>query len=174
MAKIGYGQAIFLSGRRVWTDAILEIFVVASVSLIPLLGAAVRAILPQNSQIYLVDAFGKAFFGGQLLFYALGLIATIVWQSNKDFHSFFPLRIWFNFFSIVAVVICSIVIGYDPTLASVDKTFLANFSVGLFAVSAILYTLMAVIAEVHVNVGKDLAISDAELSDAVKRSRGLL
>jgi hypothetical protein len=173
MAKIGYGRAIFLSGRKVWSDAILEIIVVASVSLIPLLGAAVREVLPQNSQIYLSDAFEKAFFGGQLLFYALGLIATIVWQSNKDFHSFFPLRIWFNFFSLVAIVICSIVIGYDPTLGTVDKIFLARFSVGLFAVSAVLYALMAVIAQVHVNVGKELATSDAELGDAVKRSRGL-
>jgi hypothetical protein len=173
VAKIGYARAIFLSGRKVWTDALLEIFVVASVSLIPLLGAAIREVLPENSQIYMSDAFAKAFFGGQLLFYALGLIATIVWQSNKDLHSFFPLRIWFNFFSIVAVVICSIVIGFDPTLASVDKLFLARFSMGLFFVSAFLYTLMAVISQVHVNVGKDLASSDAELGDAVKRSRGL-
>jgi hypothetical protein len=173
MAKIGYARAIFLSGRTAWSNALLEIIVVASVSLIPLLGAAIREILPQNSQIFLSDAFEKAFYGGQLLFYALGLIATIVWQSNKDFQSFFPLRIWFNFFSLVAIVICSVVIGYDPTLVTIDKNFLATFSVGLFVISIILYALMAVIAQVHVNVGRELATSDAELGDAVKRSRGL-
>jgi hypothetical protein len=173
MAKIGYGRSVFLSGRKVWKDAILEIIVVAGVSLFPLLGPAIREILPENSQVDLTEAFINTFFGGQLMFYALGLIATVVWQSNKDFHSPFPLRIWFNLFSMSAVAICFLVIGYDPTLGTINKEFLARFSVSLFLISALIYTLMAVIAQVDVNVGKDLATTDAELGDAVKRSRGL-
>ena len=173
MAKIGYFHAVFRSGVKVWGLALLEILVVAGVSLIPLLGAAVREILPPQSGIYLSDAFEKAFLSGQLIFYAIGLIATIVWHSNKDFHSFFPLRALFNLYSLAGIVICSIVIGYDPTLNSISRPFLANFSVFLFASAAVLYVVMTVISHVHVNVGKALAEETAELGDAVRHSRGL-
>jgi hypothetical protein len=89
MAEMGYARAIFFAGRRVWALAILEIIVVAGVSLVPLFGAAFREILPTDSKIYLTDAFEKAFLSGQLLFYSLGLIATVTWHSNKDFKFFF-------------------------------------------------------------------------------------
>lgn len=173
MAEIGYARAIFRSGPRVWGIALLEIVVVAGVSLIPLLGAAIREVLPPESKVYMVDAFEKAFLSGQLLFYSVGLIATITWQSNKDFKSFFPLRSIFNLYSLIGIVVCSIVVGYDPTLTQINRRFLGTFSVGLFLASLVAYALMAVISEVNVNVGSDLAVTDAALSDAVKKSRGL-
>src|SRR5438128_1913816 len=123
MPEIGYAQAIFRSGPRVWALAVLEIVVVAGVSLIPLFGAALRELLPPESKIYLSDAFVKAFLSGQLLFYTLGLIATVTWQSNKDLKSFFPLRNVFNLLSLIAVAICTLVIGFDPTLNETNKNF---------------------------------------------------
>lgn len=80
MNRIGYWNAIVFAGPQAWGIALLEIFVVATVSLIPLLGAALRDVLPATSNIYLGDAFQKAFLSGQLIFYAIGLIATIVWR----------------------------------------------------------------------------------------------
>ena len=173
MATIGYAKAIFRSGSQVWIAALLETLVVSVVSLIPLICVAVRQLLPPDSTIYLSDAFVKALLSGQLLFYALGFIATVVWQSNKDLNSFFPLRTLINLFSIMAIVVCSLVIGFDPNLSNINADFLATFSVSMFICSMILYTLMAIINQVHVNVGKDLAASDAELGYAVRRSRGL-
>ena len=173
MAEIGYTRAIFFAGRRVWALAILEIIVVAGVSLVPLFGAALREVLPTDSKIYLTDAFEKAFLSGQLLFYSLGLIATITWHSNKDFNYFFPLRTLFNLFSLIGVGGCLLVIGFDPTLNETNKLFLARFSVGLFVISIVFYVAMAVITQVHFNVGKALAETDTTLSEAVRRSRGL-
>jgi hypothetical protein len=173
MAKIGYARAIFRSGFRVWGEALLEILVVAGVTLIPLLGAAVREVLPPDTKIYLSDAFARAFLSGQLLFYALGLIATVVWQSNKDLKSFFPLRSLFNLYSLACVVICSIVIGFDPDLSGINRVFLAPFSLAIFATAVVAYVLMAVISQVNVNVGKSLAEGDAALGEAVRKSRGI-
>ncbi|KEA04503.1 hypothetical protein QOV31_005185 (plasmid) [Agrobacterium fabrum] len=173
MNRIGYWNAIVFAGPQAWGFALLEIFVVATVSLIPLLGAALRDVLPATSNIYLGDAFQKAFLSGQLIFYAIGLIATIVWQSNKDFSSFFPWRSFFNIFSLIGIVICSLVIGYDPTLTSISPPFLARCSLILFFLSLAAYTLMAVIAQVHVNVGQSLAEDDSALADEVRRSRGI-
>lgn len=156
-----------------WGVALLEVLVVAGVSLIPLLGAAVRLVLPPASKVHLSEALTKSFLSGQLIFYAIGLIATIIWHSNKDFKSFFPLRAFFNIYSLIGIVICSIVVGYDPTLEATNKSFLANFSVLLFVTATIAYMFMAIISEVHVNVGKALAQTDANLGDAVRKSRGI-
>lgn len=173
MNRVGYWNAIVFAGPQAWGYALLEIFVVATVSLIPLIGAALRDVLPATSNIHLGDAFQKAFLSGQLLFYAIGLIATIVWNSNKDFSSFFPWRTIFNIYSLVGIVVCSLVIGYDPTLVSISPPFLAKSSLVLFVSALIAYTVMAVIAQVHVNVGKSLAADDSALSDEVRRSRGI-
>lgn len=173
MAEIGYARAIFRSGLRVWGDALLEILVVACVTLIPLLGAVIHQVLPPDSKIYLGEAFEIAFLSGQLIFYALSLIAVVVWQCNKDFKSFFPLRTIFNLYSLVCIVICSIVIGYDPELATVNRVFLAPISVIIFVTALVAYVLMAVISQVHINVGQTLAADDAALGDAVRRSRGI-
>jgi len=173
MAEIGYAQAIYRSGRRVWGEALLEIIVICGVSLLPLLGAVIREMLPLGSKVYIADAFSRAFLSGQLLFYALGLIATVVWQCNKDLRSFFPLRAIFNLYSFGCIAICSIVIGYNPELSSVNKGFVGPLSIAIFCISIVAYGLMSVISQVHVNVGKDLSNSDAALGDAVRRSRGL-
>ena len=55
-------RAILRSGLRVWEEALLEILVVAGVSLIPLFGAPIREVLPQDSKIYLSAAFEKGLF----------------------------------------------------------------------------------------------------------------
>jgi hypothetical protein len=173
MAKVGYSRAIFFAGSRIWWLALLEIVVIAGVSLIPLTAAAIREVLPKQSGIYLSDAFEKAFLGGQLLFYAIGLIATIIWHCNKDLKSFFPLRALFNLYCLGGIVVSSVIIGYDPTLASIDQSVLAKLSVTLFLSASFLYVLMTIISQVHVNVGKSLAEDDADLTEAVRRSRGL-
>lgn len=173
MNRMGYWKAIFFAGRQAWGFALLEIFVVATVSLIPLLAGALRDVIPVSSSTYLGDAFQKAFLNGQLIFYAIGLISTVVWHSNKDFNSFFPWRSFFNIYSLIGIVICSIVVGYDPTLINISPPFLANCSMILFISALVAYTLMAVIAQVHVNVGQSLADDDSALADQVRRSRGI-
>jgi hypothetical protein len=176
MPEVGYVRTIFQAERAIWGEALLEIVTIASISLIPLMGAALREVLPSDSKIYLSDAFEKAFLGGQLLFYALGLIAMVLWQANKDFkeiESFFRWRIIVNLVNWGGVVACAIVIGFDPTLQDINTSFLAPFSVGLFVVSIAFYVLMAVTARVHVDVRRELAETDATLENALRRSRGL-
>jgi hypothetical protein len=173
MAETGYAKAIFYAGKRVWGLALLEISVVAGISLIPLVGAAFREALSMDGKVPLTEALAKAFLGGQLIFYSVGLIASIVWHSNKDFNSFFPLRTIFNLYCTIGLVLCSIIIGYDPTLTNINYNILARTSVCLFVMSIFIYILMTVITHVHVNVGKSLAETDSALSNAVQISRGL-
>jgi hypothetical protein len=171
MADTGYARAIFSAGRDVWARALSEAAVVAGISLLPLLLAAFRETLPDGTQV--APAFAKAFLSGQLLFYAVGLIATVVWQSNKDFPRFFPLRIVINLVCLVELVICSFLIGFDPTLVATDKSVVAGYSITLFVVAVAFYILMVVIGEVHVNVGQSLAKDDAALQQGVNQSRGI-
>lgn len=173
MAEIGYARAILTGGRRVWGFALLETLVVAGVSLLPLLAGAFREILFPNATVTLGDAFGRAFLSGQLLFYAMGLIATVVWLCNKDRKAFFPWRTIVNLLCLVEIVVCSIIVGFDPTLEKINKDTLSTYSIWLFVVSVVLYILMSVIGEVQVNVGKALAKSDAALGDAVRKSRNI-
>lgn len=173
MADAGYFRALFRSGLKPWGNALLEVLVIIVVSLIPLLGAAIREMLPVSSTIYLSDAFAKALLGGQLLYYALGLIATVVWQCNKDFEPFYPLRIFFNLYCIIGVVFCAIVIGYDPTLSKINTRFIAQSSVYLFLSAVIAYVVMAVLLQVHADVRQDLSSDDKTLERAVRLSRGI-
>lgn len=172
MPRVGYWKAIF-SSRQDWGTALLEIVVVAAISLIPLLMAAIRELLPLDANVPIGDAFEKYFLSGQLVFYSVGLTATITWHSNKDFRNFFPWRVFFNLYCIVSIVFCAILIGYDPTLSSIKPAFLSNSSVAIYCISLMAYVLIVVISRVHVNVGEALAQTDAALQDEVRRSRGI-
>lgn len=173
MAELSYLKAIWRSGPRLWGEAVSETAVVTVVSLLPLGGAAIREVMPKDSKIYLSDAFEKAFLSGQLVFYALGLIATIVWQSNKDRDSFFPWRTFMNGMAITGIAFGCIVIGYDPTLTSINRDFIATSSVAMFLLSLALYILMAAFANVQVNLGAEQKKDDTALTDEVKKSRGI-
>lgn len=172
MSEVGYGRAIFSAGGRVWGRALSETVVVGFISLLPLLAAAFRELLLPDAQSS-GEPFTKAFLSGQLLFYAMGFVAAVMWSCNKDFRSFFPLRIIINMLCILEIIICSLVIGFDPTLSKTNMGFLAQLSVWMFVLSAALYTLMVVVGDVHVNVGQSFAKSAAKLGDEVRRKRGL-
>ena len=68
---------------------------------------------------------------------------------------------------------CTLLIGYDPTLSRIKPSILSVASVGIFLVTLVAYVLMAVISQVHVNVGEALAKTDADLQNEVRRSRGI-
>jgi hypothetical protein len=173
MAKVGYGRAIARAGWKIWGIALLELVVVAGISLLPLILGALRQLLPLKSTVTVGTAFGRAFLSGQLMFYAIGLIATITWFCNKDRAEFFPLRTVFNLYSLFGISLCSLFVGYDPELRTINPAFLAPASVSVFVITLSVYAVISVISEVDVDVGKDLAQSDADLTAAVLKSRGL-
>jgi hypothetical protein len=173
MAEFGYIRAIFSAGRRVWGTALVEILVISVVSVVPLLIAAFRQVLPLDSKVYLSDAFEKSFLSGQLIFYALGLIAMVVWRCNKDMQFFQIFRSFFNLYSILCIAACSMFVSYDPELHDINRVYLGPFSVVVFVTSMIAYVLMAVIEFVHPNVRDSLAERDATLQRDVRRSRGI-
>jgi hypothetical protein len=79
----------------------------------------------------------------------------------------------FNLYGITCIVFCSAVISFDPELVAINRVLLAPVSVVIYATALVAYVLMAVIAQVHINVGTALAKDDAALGDAVRRSRGI-
>lgn len=171
MSETSYIKAILSGGWRAWRPACLEILVVATISLVPLLAGVFRELLvPTGPQ---VNAFQRAFLGGQLIFYAVGLTATVVWLSNRDWHEFYPWRSVINLFCFIVVGLCCIAVGADPTLQTLNRSVIAYSSLTLFIAAILMYLFMALVAQVDPNIRKSLAKADADLSAAVKKSRGI-
>lgn len=171
MSENSYIKAILSGGWSAWRPAFLEILVVTTISLVPLLAGVFREMLvPTGVQI---SPFQRAFLGGQLIFYAVGLTATVIWLSNRDWHEFYPWRSIINLLCFIVVGLCCIAVGADPTLQTLDRSVVAYSSVALFLVALVMYLFMALVAQVHPNLRKSLAKADADLSAAVKKSRGI-
>jgi hypothetical protein len=166
----GYLQAIFGAGWPAWGRAFLEISVVVVISLVPLLAGAFREVIvpPLNIQ---GDAFARAFLSGQLIFYAIGLVATIAWQSNRDWANFMPWRALINVFCLVVIGLCCIIVGADPTLASLDRSVAAWTSVGMFGAACLVYVFMCLVVEVHPDMAAAIKKDDQGLTEALKASR---
>lgn len=172
MTESSYIKAIIGAGWKVWRPAFLEILVVTVISLVPLLAGVFRELLIPTVGVQ-ETPFQRAFLGGQLIFYAVGLTATVVWLSNRDWHEFYPWRSIVNLLSVIVIALCCIAVGADPTLQTLDKSVIGFSSVALFFSALIMYLFMALVAQVDPNLRKSLAKDDADLVTAVKKSRGI-
>jgi Ca2+/Na+ antiporter len=173
MHRSGYWHAIFSAPRGAWGIALLEILVVAAISLLPLLIAVFLDVIPTTSNTALSEAVQKAFFGGQLIFYSIGLIATIVWNSNKEYNAFLPWRHFINLYCLFSLVTCTVLIVHDPRLVNSDPNILWWLSTFLFLSALVIYMVLGVIQQVKGDVGKSQKKDDLDLQQRVRKSRGL-
>jgi hypothetical protein len=134
-----------LDPGKVWPAA-NEVIVVGAISLAPLILASVgshfSSVVRGGETINLLTDLAKSILSGQLLFYAMSFVASVVWHSSQDLARPFPLRIWFYFISFCFAMICALTIGVDPSLQklAIPEVYITSFII--YAVSALLYFVM--------------------------------
>ena len=166
-----------LDPAKVWGAAI-EVVVVGAISLAPLVlaafGSHVSAVINTGNAPPLGQHLAKAILSGQLLFYAMSFIASVVWHSSQDMVRPFPLRIWFFFISFCFAMICALTIGVDPSLQKLSVPEVYITSVAVYVVSAFLYFVILLFRSMEeVNFEKTLNREAKEFEDELKASRGL-
>jgi hypothetical protein len=166
-----------LDHEKIWPAA-NEVIVVGAISLAPLILASVGnhfgSVVKGGEVINLVTELAKSILSGQLLFYAMSFVASVVWHSSQDLARPFPLRIWFYFISFCFAMVCALVIGVDPSLQKLAIPEVYITSLIIYAVSALLYFVMLLFRSMDdVNFAAVLKREDADFEDRLKASRGI-
>jgi len=166
-----------LDPEKIWSAA-FEVLVVGAISLAPLvlsaIGSHVSAVINGDPNVPLESSLAKAILSGQLLFYAMSFVGSIVWHSSRDLVRPFPLRIWFIFFSFCFGMICALTIGVDPSLQKLSVPFVYYTSVIVYGLSAFMYFVILVFRSMEeVNFQKALNEEEKTLEDRLKASRGI-
>jgi hypothetical protein len=166
-----------LDQAKVWSAA-NEVIVIGAISLAPLvlaaLGSHVSAVINGQTGGNLRTDLAKAILSGQLLFYAMSFVASIVWHSSQDLVRPFPLRIWFFFVSFCFAMICALTIGVDPSLQKLAVPEVYVTSLFIYVISAFLYFVILLFRSMEeVNFQKILNREDTEFEDKLKASRGI-
>ncbi len=166
-----------LDPEKIWTAG-FEVLVIGAISLAPLvlaaIGSHVSAVINGDHSIPLSTSLAKAILSGQLLFYAMSFVGSIVWHSSRDLVRPFPLRIWFIFFSFCFGMICALTIGVDPTLEKLSVPFVYYTSVVVYGLSTFLYFVILVFRSMEeVNFQRALNEDETEFEDRLRASRGM-
>lgn len=167
-----------LDQQKVW-NAANEVLVEGAISLAPLvlaaLGSHLSAVINNGDKIPLFQHLAQAILSGQLLFYAMSFVASIIWHSSQDLVRPFPLRVWFLFICFSIAMICALTIGVDPTLQKLSVPQVYVTSVAIYFVSAFLYFVILLFRRMEdVNFSQDLDREDREFGDQLKSSRGIV
>jgi hypothetical protein len=166
-----------LDQAKVWSAA-NEVIVVGAISLAPLVlaavGSHVSGVINGAPGGNLRADLAKAILSGQLLFYAMSFIASVVWHSSQDLVRPFPLRIWFFFISFCFAMVCALTIGVDPSLQKLAVPEVYVTSLFIYVISALLYFIILLFRSMEeVNFPKILNQEDTEFEDKLKASRGI-
>ncbi|MGE0563105.1 MAG: hypothetical protein AB7O50_01200 [Pseudolabrys sp.] len=166
-----------LDKEKVWSAA-NEVLVVGAISLAPLIlaafGSYISAVINGKNDLDLLTVLAKAILSGQLLFYAMSFVASIVWHSSQDLVRPFPLRIWFFFFAFCFAMICALVIGVDPSLQKLSVPEVYFVSLIIYLVSAVLYFVILLFRGMdEINFATELSREDLEFEEKLKASRGV-
>src|ERR1700720_1945579 len=154
---------------KVWSAA-NEVIVVGAISLAPLIlasfGSHVSSVINGGKTIDLLPDLAKSILSGQLLFYAMSFVASVVWHSAQDLARPFPLRIWFFFISFCFAMICALTIGVDPSLQKLSIPEVYITSLVIYVISAVLYFVMLLFRSMDdVNFAAVLNREDTKFED---------
>lgn len=166
-----------LDPEKIWSAA-FEVVVIGAISLAPLvlaaIGSYVSAVINGDPNLPLARSLAKAILSGQLLFYAMSFVGSIVWHSSRDLVRPFPLRVWFIFFSFCFAMICALTIGVDPSLQKLSVPFVFYTSGIVYGLSAFMYFIILVFRSMEeVNFPRALNEEEKTLEEKLKASRGI-
>jgi hypothetical protein len=136
---------LFFSHWRVHLRAFEEVFIVFSVSIVPLwLLAVVDQLKSENPDIR--NIFKDAISSGQLYLYSFSLLGIICWLIWKDHENLdrFPPRKYLALLAFVASVVIVAVYSKDPTMSRKLSPVLIEASVAIYALYNVLYYVLLV------------------------------
>jgi hypothetical protein len=119
----------FFSNREFHKRAFEEVFVVAMVSIFPLvlLPFLSSAKASADTPFALGPTLWKAIESGQLYLYSFALFGTLIWLCVEDVSSKqFPPRKYFVLASILSAFLCVLVYGLDPENQALKPCIGAN------------------------------------------------
>jgi hypothetical protein len=124
---------------ELWLWPILEVAFIATFSLLPLLVTAAFRVLRSRGSVDWLGEIANLVAGGQLMYYALGFIATAAWLLLMDIRRprfFLP----FLGLSVIVVVLgVAITIGIDPNAQNMNFEAFRSASYIIFFISLATY-----------------------------------
>lgn len=172
-------KALKEADSSVYWEAFKEVLVVGGISILLLVMAAYGRFLLQPD---VPDQPGKSYldfliisiFSGQLYYYTMTFIAAVVWHSAQDLGKPFPLRILFWGIAFIIGMMCAFFVGIAPALPKTGDSGLSGMSVFAYLVSAIMYFLILAFRQIEPpNLEREKSVSEASLTEKVKRRRGV-
>lgn len=130
--------------KAVWLEATEEVATISIVSLFPLLLAGVGTYLAKAVNAPgVANDFGAAIWAtissGQLVFYAISAVATVMYYASRDFKRNFPLRLYYIVISLAFCIFAALLIGIDPTLRKLNVPEITWTSILIYVIASLLY-----------------------------------
>ena len=132
----------FFSNRGFHLRAFEEVFVVAVVSIFPLmlLPFISSAKSPAETPFDLVPSIWSAIESGQLYLYSFSLFGMIIWLCVEDVSSkTFPPRKYFVIGAILSAFLCLLIYGIDPSLSKPLNPVLVRVSIYIYGIYLVMY-----------------------------------
>lgn len=132
----------FFSNRDFHKRAFEEVFVVAVVSICPLMLLPFIASAKSSAEVpfNLVSTIWSAIEAGQLYLYSFSLFGMIIWLCVEDVSSkIFPPRKYFVIGAILSAFLCLLVYGIDPSLSKPLNPVLVQVSIYIYGFYLLMY-----------------------------------
>jgi hypothetical protein len=169
--------AFWKSDRALWHEASAEVFTVGLISIFPLIFAGIAsyfivAINTPEAPNHFGNKIWQTIASGQLLFYAISAIATVIFYASRDFKKNFPLRLHYMILSLLFVIFAATIIGIDPTLQKLSIAQITWTSIGIYAVSTAMYWTILIFRSIDPDdFDASLRASEAETRDELRALR---
>ena len=173
MHRVDYLKEIFKQPKTVAIPAITETVIVSLISISPLIFEAIRFFITSTTPLPISIPIQTYFLKGQLLFYAMGTIATIFWHAQQEYKNFLPLRIFFSLYCFIGGLVCTFAIGLDPKLNNINNDLIINLSISIYLTSLLFYAIISMISKINIDFRKYNSNQQKDFSDELKKSRGI-
>ena len=145
-------KAFWDADRQIWKEAAEEVISIGFISIVPLLFAGLAAdmaglINPAEMNPPFGSRIWQTISSGQLLFYAISFIATIVYYSSRDFKKNFPIRLYYILISIAVCAFAVMLIALDPSLEKLQIPAISITSFVVYFLCAAMYWTITVFKE---------------------------
>ncbi len=126
--------------------ALLDIVLIAGISLFPILIGRVVLIVP-SSPHYSEEAYWDFLTNGQIAFYSIGTIAAIlIIVFDEKIPKVFAKLLQFG--CVAALFFLAVLVGIDPTLKAESFSFVGTMTLGLYLVALLVRALVDAVRNV--------------------------
>lgn len=132
-----------------WFWPLLEVSYITFFSFLPLLIFAFNEHITSKTSLSFNSSLSNLLLGGQLMFYAIGFLATASWLLIHEIRWPRAIKPIFLLLIFGATIIFSITVGVDPTAATLNKEAFRAASYWTFGVSLLLYAVCEVLKAVQ-------------------------